>query len=458
VNLGLILRKPGESDLALASRLWIANRYSWHLDNAHISDRIEEEIQSQPFLAAIDCELTGLERIRFIEASHLSNIPRTILPSYLKVNKKRRNCPSCAQSGYHSRYYDFPWLNECPIHHQALVDHCPRCLAPWPRSQDVHLRSCKLCGIREKSTLSKPNLSRNNKMFDNSLYEPIRELDIFFSETVNFARPNWQHHFHLFAGRSSEYARTMLYPSVLAAHHYEDFEEWRNLLPIYQALHSCSKVSFKRDTKRRKSWSSYIGDSTRTQLSSIRKDVLLRAEKCLTELADHSLDSCKGSDEVGMHEYCYYRELLTHLKSAFYHHADSRGNFANYSIKGLGKYRYGDPGLLSYLEDRSDSSDPKDQRFLAIPRSTQFLVYELDIISCVKQLAFQVLLSRGREDKKFKEMESYGPQEVLEHSYGYSNHYFFEASGHDITLYYPEEYHHFSFDDLNRWLSMTRTY
>jgi len=47
MNLGLILSKPGESNLALASRLWISNRYSWHLDSMHISDRIEEEIQSQ---------------------------------------------------------------------------------------------------------------------------------------------------------------------------------------------------------------------------------------------------------------------------------------------------------------------------------------------------------------------------------------------------------------------------
>lgn len=458
MNLGLILRKPGESDLALASRLWIANRYSWHLDNAHISDRIEEEIQSQPFLAAIDCDFTGLERIRFIEASHLPNIPRPNLPSYLKSNKKRRNCPSCAQSGYHSRYYDFPWVNECPIHCQPLVDHCPKCLAPWPKSQDIHLRQCKLCGIREKSILSKPNLSRLKKMFDNSIYEPIRELDIFFNLSLVFARPNWRQHFHLFTGRSSKYTKTMLYPSVLAAHYYEDFEEWRNSLPISQALHSCSKVSFKRDTKRRKSWSSYIGDSTRTQLSSIRKDVLLRAEKCLTELAGHSLSSCKGSDEASMHEHCYYCELLTHLKSAFYHHADSRGNFADYSLEGLGKFRYGDPGLLSYLEERRDSSDPKDQCLLAIPRSIQFQVYELDIISSVKQLAFQVLLSRHHDDRNVIEIESYGPQEIIENSYGYSNHYFFEASGDDITLYYPDEYHHFSFDNLDHWLSMTRTY
>jgi len=62
MNLGLILSKPGESNLALASRLWIANRYSWHIDSMHISDRIEEEIQSQPVMLEGSTESALLRR------------------------------------------------------------------------------------------------------------------------------------------------------------------------------------------------------------------------------------------------------------------------------------------------------------------------------------------------------------------------------------------------------------
>ena len=458
MNLGLILSKPGESNLALASRLWISNRYSWHLDSMHISDRIEEEIQSQPFLAAIDCNVTGLDRIRFIEGTHSPNIPAPNLPSYLRFYEKRRNCPSCAQSGYHSIYYDFPWINECPIHNKPLVDYCPKCHMPWPTSGDVQLRQCKLCGIRDKSMLSKPNLSRTQAMLDNSIYEPIRELDIFFNQTVTFAKPHWRQHFHLFTGRSSNYTKTILYPSVLATHQYSNFEEWQSSLPISEALYKCTNLSFKIDTKHRKYWSSYIDDSTRVELSNIRKDVFMRAEKLLEELANHEIGSCKGLEESNLHKNCYYCDLNTHLKFAFYQNADSRGGFADYYIRGLGKFKYGDPGLISYLNDFGDSLSTENSRMLAVPKSIQFKVYELDIISSVKRLAFQILISRQRDARNLLEIDEYGSQRTLENSYGYTNHYFFVVGDKDVTLYYPNEYDCFSFDCLDRWLSMIRNY
>ena len=458
MNLGLILSKPGESNLALASRLWIANRYSWHIDSMHISDRIEEEIQSQPFLAAIDCDVRGLDRVRFIETSHFPNIPKPNLPTFLKFNEKRRNCPSCAQSGYHAIYYDFPWMHECPIHHKPLIDHCPKCHMPWPTPEDVHLRQCNLCGIRNKSMLSKPNLSRIQKISDNSIYESIKELDIFFNQTVAFAQPVWRQHFHLFTGRSSDHTKTMLYPSVLTTHQYSNFEEWQSSLPISEALYKCTKHSFKIDTKYRKYWLSYIDDSTRVQLSNIRKDVFMRAEKRLEELANHEIGSCKGSEQSGLHENCYYCDLYVYLKDAFYQYADSQGHFADYSIRGLGKFKYGDPGLISYLKDFGDAINSENSRMLAVPRSIQFKVYELDIISSVKRLGFQIVISRHREARNLLKIDEYGTQRILENSYGYTNHYFFIVGAKDVTLYYPDEYDCFSFDCLDRWLSMTRSY
>lgn len=458
MNLGLILSKPGESDLGLACRLWMANQYSWYLDNIHIGDRIEEEIYSQPFLASIECGLTGLQRIRAIEALHLPNIPRPNLPSFLRKTENRRNCPSCAQSGYHSCYFDLPWIHECPVHLEPLVDHCPKCLSSWPRAQDVHLRRCKLCGIRDKSMLSKPNLSRTKKVFDNSGYDLISELDIFFNESLVFARPHWREHFHLFTARSSRYSKTKLYPSILASHYYSDYEDWQKSLPISDTLVPCVKIKFKRDTKRRKYWSSYIGDTTRVKLSTIRKKVFKQAAEELLELAGHPLGACQGTNDSNSHKQCYYCEVNDQLSSAFYHQVDRRGQFADYSVLELGKVKYGDPGLISYVTDSSNSSNPENCPELAVPRTVQYQVYELDIISCVKQLAFQVLLSRHHKDRNHFQINAYSSQEVLVNSYGYSNHYFFVVNPGDVVLYYPEEYQRFSFDSLDHWLSMTCSY
>jgi len=278
--------------------------------------------------------------------------------------------------------------------------------------------------------LSKPNLSRIQKISDNSIYESIKELDIFFNQTVAFAQPVWRQHFHLFTGRSSDCTKTMLYPSVLATHQYSNFEEWQSSLPISEALYKCTKHTFKIDTKRRKYWSFYIDDSTRVKLSNIRKDVFTRAEKRLKELANHEICSCKDAKKSGLHENCYYCDLYAHLKVAFYQNADSQGHFADYSLRGMGKFKYGDPGLISYLKDFGDSMSFENSRMLAVPKSIQFKVYELDIIT----------------------------QRILENSYGYTNHYFFVVGAKDVTLYYPDEYDCFSFDCLDRWLSMTRSY
>ena len=150
--------------------------------------------------------------------------------------------------------------------------------------------------------------------------------------------------------------------------------------------------------------------------------------------------------------------MYAHLKVAFYQNADSQGHFADYSLRGMGKFKYGDPGLISYLKDFGDSMSFENSRMLAVPKSIQFKVYELDIISSVKRLAFQILVSRHRQARNLLKIDEYGTQRILENSYGYTNHYFFVVGAKDVTLYYPDEYDCFSFDCLDRWLSMTRSY
>ena len=36
-------------------------------------------------------------------------------------------CPDCAELGYHSVFHEQQWIDVCPIHHRALIQHCQTC-------------------------------------------------------------------------------------------------------------------------------------------------------------------------------------------------------------------------------------------------------------------------------------------------------------------------------------------
>lgn len=41
-----------------------------------------------------------------------------------------RQCPECAQHGYHTAAFQLPSIVECPWHGQRLIESCPRCRRP----------------------------------------------------------------------------------------------------------------------------------------------------------------------------------------------------------------------------------------------------------------------------------------------------------------------------------------
>jgi hypothetical protein len=64
-----------------------------------------------------------------------------------------KHCPECAQQLFHSRLFDFPWLQRCPAHGIKLSDRCAVCGLRWPSSTGLQVRSCPGCGVPELDVL-----------------------------------------------------------------------------------------------------------------------------------------------------------------------------------------------------------------------------------------------------------------------------------------------------------------
>ncbi len=459
MNLGLAIAKPGESRLGLSLRLWRVNRISWNLDRRSISDRVTEELAHgfKNSLLNIDSSEVGLDAINALEHHHFPEIARAKLPSYLRKTKRVRNCVACAYSGYHSLYFDLPWLEKCPVHKRSLVERCPECRKYWPGPDDVQLRNCDCCGIREKAT-AKINLA----LFNSKIYDSVLRLDQFFSERISLCQSNYKHHQNVHDRRTPGYSKTLLYPSVLAAHKYDKYQEWCDLLPIESRIHPCIKKKFRANTDFKVNTLKYITEETRDKMSKVRKKVYNRALQELEELAGHELLSCEKRTGYGNVDYCYHCHIANQLSTSFYRYAVSsdaygrvyKGRLFSYKLSKIGKISYSD-SLLSYLSHHRSTFETEHYE---IPERIRYKLYELDLISCIKQLAIQVRYGHeyGHNSSIFSSIDIHD-HPVL-HNQFFHNYYSFIVENSYVHLYYPKEYEQFSFDTPLTWLAMTECF
>lgn len=56
-----------------------------------------------------------------------------------------RHCARCAAHLYHTDLFRMPWLEACPIHHEAFTERCPVCAQPWPTIAEMAHRDCPGC-------------------------------------------------------------------------------------------------------------------------------------------------------------------------------------------------------------------------------------------------------------------------------------------------------------------------
>ena len=431
MNLGLALTKPGESDLGIAGRLWMANQHSWHLDSTSLNSRIASTFFTASCYEPSDTSVTGVASLRRWEHIRFPDRPLAQLPSYINYIPKTRHCVSCALEGYHSLYFDTLWFNECPVHGEELVQICPGCSKSWPKSDTIHKRLCDVCGIRKKS-----NAAKNFEMFTTQDYLPIEELDLFFSNSINEA--TYCRKTDLM-GRSVDldsYTRTLNYPSLVAAHFYTEYQEWLETLPFSKHLKPLAKKKIRIDTQQRASWSGEISNVMLRKMTSIRQDILdsIFNHEHLEDIAKEARIECREDDAQIFSAICveYFSRIIDRARRPLYFSwVDHKDYFA--------------PKLITNIYDT------KQDRRLNVPQNIQLFLYRLDLQFEVKRV--QAAALNSCIDNSYEPSRE-SPCRFLTWRKRQANFnaYSFVIEPDGIHLYYPEEYEWLFTDDFESWL------
>lgn len=446
MNFGLALAKPGESELGLAARLWDANFAAWRLDSTQLDQRIDMEVARHyaKEFKQLEGNPKGLAAVQAFERLRFPERPWGAAPSGLPMAKQTRQCVVCAKEHYHSWYFNTPWLDDCPIHGSPLLTQCPTCHKDWPNADSIHKRTCHTCGIRRKSgePLSLERLAAQE-------FDVIRELDVFFSESLTLASPDWNHLFHLFEGRNDEFSKTRLYPSVLAAHRYAKASDWCDSLAIGSSLMPCKHTRF--TLSRVTDCHHYIADTHLPKMASIRKKVIQKGLDSLQCLSDHTLGQCDRHPTTYRYE-CLACECADHIKHAVFREVGRRSPMVVSHPRSHGSERFFDPGLVQSIHDRTSG------QWFRVPDTIMWTIYELDVLSVLKRLVLHVRCA-ANPNLEYQSTRPGCHSNVLFRPYApYSNAYFFVLEGRQCHLYYPCEYEDDTLADFANWLSITNTF
>ena len=446
MNLGLALAKPGESALGLASRLWQANLASWRLDSTFIDHRIDRGIAQQykNEFTNLEGNPKGLAAIRAFEQLRFPDIPRARIPKGLRGTEAVRQCQTCAINRYHSLYFNTPWIDECPVHDEPLLTECPACRKAWPNADDVHKRTCDICGIRRNS-----GSPTRLEMFGAPEYDVVRGLDTFFSQTINTGIARCNHIDAQWTGRTNGVAKALLYPSVLAAHCFGKSSDWIAPVPVEAMIQPCKHKRFK--YKSAGYWNIEVTDDQIKKMSRIRQRVIDQALDRIQALADHPIGSCEQDPNNGHYD-CVYCDMSQQVTFSIYRHAGRRQPLACHDLIRNRKVRFSDPGLFQTVDDR------QSKRVFKIPPSIQWLLYELDVLSNIKQLVLNVQIGHAKHREMVIGDHSESQSLLLGGYASFTNDYSFVVDGEYCHLYYPEEYEDASFSSFENWLSITRTF
>lgn len=149
LNVGLLLRKPGESPYARYRRFLIANnsiafiKIRAELEKYYCRGDIKiSRACSGPYNPA-ECAAELEEQ--FIQRYALKRQSCTKL---LKQYHPKQCCNSCAAIGFHCELFDLPGFDICPIHGERLTERCGECGLRWPTAYQLVARNCIKCGTR----------------------------------------------------------------------------------------------------------------------------------------------------------------------------------------------------------------------------------------------------------------------------------------------------------------------
>ncbi|MBT8141795.1 MAG: hypothetical protein KJO88_05480 [Gammaproteobacteria bacterium] len=182
MNLGLLLKKPGESRYGQFRRFLISNyssygtesklRYNlltlWQDYEPLIKENNLRTIQTS--FVARQYENRLLDRINHNNDNYVSQHNETKRP--------QQHCQICSTIGYHTNLFEISDITQCPIHNTALKEKCVKCNNIWPVLSDLYKRKCSDCGIhiRLKDIIAIEDPHATDK------YNTISELLDFFTE------------------------------------------------------------------------------------------------------------------------------------------------------------------------------------------------------------------------------------------------------------------------------------
>ena len=435
MNLGLALAKPAESDLGLAMRLWMVNRGAWKLVPQNWEERVSSLIAKDPKFKsfAIPRGKKGLNRIRELQAQLLSTNSAPVSLQMKRVCRTtgHRNCHKCATMGYHCAYFDYPWLECCPVHELPLLTCCPDCSLPWPMAMEVFRRDCSTCGIREPIEFYLKHGAFDVEPFT----QQITPLQSLFSTPINLVHVDRRYLFGQRTDRNDRFAQTLSFPSVLATYKGAGNEQSR-LSRLGLSIHDCYQRHI--DVVELGDRPSYVIEETHVGLMTrCRLRVLRLGIRVLRAQAGHALGSC-ATDSLHRHYQCVYCESWRQWTRGFEPMVEEHPQQAmlTYHPPYTRRVSVPDPGLVTELYDHESG-----KRY-QLPRRIQGLIYQLELWLCFRKLVAQIQYYLDQTvDVKLSVASRSEPERVfMSHHHHHFAYFYFVRSDNRFSLIFPKAY------------------
>ena len=294
INLGTLLRKPGESIYSIHRRLLIANQ-SIKLDFKQLNGQLLQSLKNH----GLNTKNKNFNTFQLIEINELKNLKSNI-PTELDYHiggqsSNYKTCFKCLSIGYDTKIYDFDWMSICPIHTEKLDYKCPKCNQFQPEVDKIYRRECEICGIK-----------LDVKKIGDSILQPNTHYEIFrqMSETLKKSE-SFSTWYPLLSGsyRTSRPKVSIPYTtysvSVMYALHMIDKKSLNNFTQFGMPFFECSVVKFK--LKKEKSVSHInldkvksVSEVQKLNLNSIKVNVSKIFYKFLQKNSpNHKISTCE---------------------------------------------------------------------------------------------------------------------------------------------------------------------
>jgi hypothetical protein len=134
-NTGEMYQLPWESGFAKFRRFLAVNPSIRFSD---LNKSSSNKAITQDALSAVFTRLFALEPAKFSAC-------RPLLTLSSGSQGISRNCPECSKNGFHSDFFEYEWVERCPVHNLPLVKTCVDCNKPWPVLNEYNARDCYSC-------------------------------------------------------------------------------------------------------------------------------------------------------------------------------------------------------------------------------------------------------------------------------------------------------------------------